>query len=500
MKAHPLNKSFRAILISALMAFAASLPLAAQTYDTLKGPGGRLPGYYYPWWYDECRVYTDTTSVFLEQSRGAIRISWYGTGNNPDYLHSTSNFVDHPAAIVGIGVFTIDQNLHGGVTIGAPLIEGPRRPEYIYIFSYDSIKNATNVLGKFRWDTCQTKLIRLPRHADTARFGYCLSYFNEIRLDTAIIVDSMFFVAGTWENNRGYPFLLTSPPTFYSYIQPNPIVHADPTIHNEWCIPPQRVGHFHITDSQFWMEPFRETFPEFGPYLVMIDFANLDVRSSDSVRGTAGPSGRLSMHVGQQIYATPHPGYRFSHWNDGDTANPRYVLLESDTSFVAYFAALDQFYVETRTENPYGLVSGSGYYYEGDTVQVHATSRSSRYHFARWNDGDTANPRNIVVTQDTTLIAIFASAQGIDNPDAGTPLFTIMPNPARSTATLTLSDAIPAPVECHLTFRDAAGRELFTIHALIRTTTLTLADLPAGVYFVTLTAPQASATQRLIVE
>lgn len=482
------------------MMFAASLSLAAQTYDTLSGPGGRLPGYYYPWWYDECHAYTDTTCIFLDRNHGAIHINWYGTGNHPDYLHATSNFVDYPAAIVGIGVFTIDHDLHGGVEVGAPIIEGPREPEYIYIFTYDSIKNVTNVLGKFRWDTCQTKLIKLPRHADTARFGHCLSYFNEVHLDTAIIVDSMFYMAGTWENNRGYPYLLTSPPTFYTYIEPMPIVPPDPDAHSEWCVFPQRMGLFHITDSHFWLRPFRETFPEFGPYIVMIDFANLDTRSSDNVRGTAGPSGRLSMHVNQRIYANPHPGYRFSHWNDGDTSNPRYILLESDTSFVAYFASLDQYYVEARTDNPYGIVTGSGYYYEGDTVPIHATSRSSRYRFARWNDGDTTNPRNIVVTQDTTFIAIFASDQGIDSPEADYPLFTIMPNPARSVATLILSDAVPSASQCSLTFRDAAGRELYTIHALTSTTTLNLADLPAGVYLVTLTTPQSTATQRLIVE
>ena len=163
-------------------------------------------------------------------------------------------------------------------------------------------------------------------------------------------------------------------------------------------------------------------------------------------------------------------------------------------------ASLDQYYVEARTDNPYGIVTGSGYYYEGDTVPIHATSRSSRYRFARWNDGDTTNPRNIVVTQDTTFIAIFASDQGIDSPEADYPLFTIMPNPARSVATLILSDAVPSASQCSLTFRDAAGRELYTIHSLTPTTTLNLADLPAGVYLVTLTTPQSTATQRLIVE
>lgn len=37
------------------------------------------------------------------------------------------------------------------------------------------------------------------------------------------------------------------------------------------------------------------------------------------------------------LYAEARPGYRFDHWSDGDTANPRQLVLTQDTLLTAYF-------------------------------------------------------------------------------------------------------------------------------------------------------------------
>lgn len=57
--------------------------------------------------------------------------------------------------------------------------------------------------------------------------------------------------------------------------------------------------------------------------------------------------------------------------------------------------------------NAYGSVSGSGTYDEGSNVQISATANSG-YHFERWDDGNTDNPRTITVTADATYEAIFS--------------------------------------------------------------------------------------------
>ncbi len=61
----------------------------------------------------------------------------------------------------------------------------------------------------------------------------------------------------------------------------------------------------------------------------------------------------------------------------------------------------------------YGTVTGGGLYYRGDTATLTATPHEN-YLFAQWNDGDTTNPRSLIVTGDTSLMAIFQQAVSID--------------------------------------------------------------------------------------
>ncbi|MBQ5457365.1 MAG: T9SS type A sorting domain-containing protein, partial [Bacteroidales bacterium] len=55
-----------------------------------------------------------------------------------------------------------------------------------------------------------------------------------------------------------------------------------------------------------------------------------------------------------------------------------------------------------------GKVSGSGRYEEGSVVDVRATAHPC-FRFEKWNDGETANPRQVTMTEDVSLTAIFKS-------------------------------------------------------------------------------------------
>ena len=59
-----------------------------------------------------------------------------------------------------------------------------------------------------------------------------------------------------------------------------------------------------------------------------------------------------------------------------------------------------------------GTVTGGGDYGLGEQVMLAAIPNSG-YHFVKWDDGETANPRLLTVMEDITLTAIFAK----DNPD-----------------------------------------------------------------------------------
>ena len=104
------------------------------------------------------------------------------------------------------------------------------------------------------------------------------------------------------------------------------------------------------------------------------------------------------------ITATPNKGYHFTQWSDGNTDNPRTIVITQDTTFTAEFAQNPTYNVTLYAEN--GTVSGAGTYSEGDTITITATANKG-YKFKEWSDGNTENPRIIVVTEDIELTAIF---------------------------------------------------------------------------------------------
>ena len=71
--------------------------------------------------------------------------------------------------------------------------------------------------------------------------------------------------------------------------------------------------------------------------------------------------------------------------------------------------AIDQYQV-TLESNGNGSVTGSGTYDYGTEITIEATANEN-YHFVRWSDGNTENPRTITVTEDINLTAEFAIDQ-----------------------------------------------------------------------------------------
>lgn len=75
------------------------------------------------------------------------------------------------------------------------------------------------------------------------------------------------------------------------------------------------------------------------------------------------------------------------------------------------------YYVDIIVNDPsMGSVSGGGNYNAGATATLTATANSG-FHFVRWSDNNTQNPRNITVNSNITLTAYFASNAGIDGID-----------------------------------------------------------------------------------
>lgn len=61
----------------------------------------------------------------------------------------------------------------------------------------------------------------------------------------------------------------------------------------------------------------------------------------------------------------------------------------------------------TSSDTTKGTVVGSGTYTAGSTITIRANARNG-YHFVRWNDNNTSNPRTITVNSNMSFVATFA--------------------------------------------------------------------------------------------
>lgn len=135
------------------------------------------------------------------------------------------------------------------------------------------------------------------------------------------------------------------------------------------------------------------------------DQFTLIVQSDNTTQGNVSGGGNYNYLSNRTITATPTYGHHFTYWNDGVTENPRTITLTQDTSFTAHFAPNQ--YNLTVNAGEHGTATGSGTYNFGDTITIQAFP-DDHYHFIRWNDGNTENPRQYRIEDDITLTAFFA--------------------------------------------------------------------------------------------
>lgn len=134
-----------------------------------------------------------------------------------------------------------------------------------------------------------------------------------------------------------------------------------------------------------------------------------------------------------EIMAIPAAGFHFLHWNDNNTDNPRSIVLSSDTSFMAFFDSVSSITVHDTVivaEQPtyysvnvssvnviQGLAAGNGSFPEGTLVEIAAIPIEG-FRFLQWDDGNTDNPRTIIVSGDLSFLASFeVSNVAINNVD-----------------------------------------------------------------------------------
>ena len=106
------------------------------------------------------------------------------------------------------------------------------------------------------------------------------------------------------------------------------------------------------------------------------------------------------------VSAKPDEHRHFVRWSDGNTDNPRLVTVTKDTTLTAEFAD-DPILTLVSSDDSRGYVYGGGPFKSNSSCGISATAEYG-YHFTQWSDGNTDNPRTIILTCDTTFTAEFA--------------------------------------------------------------------------------------------
>ena len=134
-----------------------------------------------------------------------------------------------------------------------------------------------------------------------------------------------------------------------------------------------------------------------------------------------------------------------------------------------------------------------GLYVEGSVIEFVARPHGDRVRFAHWIDGNSDNPRRIVLTQDTVLTAHFEELIGIDAVDGQS--VTCWPNPASGTVWVKSCSQMTSIV-C----MDADGRIVARFSPQSLEYKMDVRGWRTGVYFVKVVTDDGCKVLKLIVK
>ena len=214
----------------------------------------------------------------------------------------------------------------------------------------------------------------------------------------------------------------------------------------------------------------------------------VEVLSSNDTMGTVSGSGTFDVGSEITISATPFNRHKFIGWSDGNTDNPRTVVVNSDSTFTANFAPIMQYTITVSSENDsIGRASGGGIFDEETIITITASARGG-YHFKEWSDGDTNRIRELMVVCDSVLIAKFERNVGISNIDNLEDL-DLYPNPTTGIITFNRTDVMKVEV------LDAVGRMVMAVE---NKHIIDLSKLTKGYYTLRITLPEGVAIRKVI--
>ena len=139
-------------------------------------------------------------------------------------------------------------------------------------------------------------------------------------------------------------------------------------------------------------------------------YHTVSLSPSDPDHGSVTPSAPTQYPHGTSVTlaAVPASGYIFTQWSDGNSQNPRTVVLNDDLTLTAAFA-VDMYRTVSTEATPTGNgnVEGGGSYIIGQQVTLQAIPEEDCY-FDRWEDDEwLPATRQITVQDNASYHAIF---------------------------------------------------------------------------------------------
>ena len=124
--------------------------------------------------------------------------------------------------------------------------------------------------------------------------------------------------------------------------------------------------------------------------------------------GTVTGEGVYEYGTSITLTAMANEHCHFVKWNDGNTENPRTVQVTQDGTFTAIFAIDEHKVTLSKNISDAGIVTGDGVYEYGTSITLTATPNEG-CSFKGWSDGVKDASREITVTKDTSITAIFVA-------------------------------------------------------------------------------------------
>ena len=489
-----------------VLALGCRLSATAQGYDTIYN---RCNSWYQEIWYDSCPGFLTGDYVRLE--RIAANLSM------PDYRIARPYYVDHRMGVKGLVVTTIAN--FSDISLDPYWHNDYSLPEYAILYRYGHSLDSLVAVDSVRWDTVKPKVFAYPKDNQFKEFYYAYAY--EVYFDSTIYVYDSFYIGGTHNSNvkDGAPGGVTG---FYLY---KPTVYAGVFSQGDiGCAGSQPIHWFGFNGCWTRSSTYDTNGYAIGGFFAIIDRYNLVAVSADESAGIVTGSGSYENLASPEITAIPYPHSRFTAWNDGDTTNPRVVYLTQDTTFTAYFETCQPAFGLTLDEIDslnvnlswlpgehniswelaYGpAVADPDSFAVVDCNDIRCTLQgltpgtkyAARVRGVCFNDSVYSDWSDTIQFH----VAEYNPPIGIPSVNANAP-FTLTPNPAHDYVVLDLKDGVSDPKHCTLTVSDASGREVLSLNIAAPHTRINTHDLPKGMYFVTLTTPKGSSTQKLIVE